>query len=119
MDQTAQSNVSDPGSQSGATPAIDESSGVGDLIHIFWRRKALLIGSIAFITGLAALVAFQIPPKYSASARLMINPVKPEGVPARFAGSAASLLGGNRSTLYGEIEVMKSYLQDQAPTYNW
>ena len=90
------------------TPEIGESAGIGDLIHVFWRRKALMIGSMAFITGIAALIAFQIPPEYSANARLMIHPVKPEAVRARFDGTASSLLGNNRSTLYGEIEVMKS-----------
>lgn len=68
----------------------------------------LMIGSMAFITGLAALIAFQIPPEYTATARLMIHPVKPEAALARFDGSASSLLRNNRSTLYGEIEVMKS-----------
>ena len=89
-------------------PATGELAGIGDLIHVFWRRKTLMVGSVAFITGLAALIAFQIPPEYSASARLMIHPVKPEAMQARFGGAAASLLGNNRSTLYGEIEVMKS-----------
>jgi len=108
MDNSAQSNLSEPGGQGGMTPAMGDSAGIGDLIHVFWRRKALMIGSMAFITGIAALIAFQIPPEYSANARLMIHPVKPEAVRARFDGTASSLLGNNRSTLYGEIEVMKS-----------
>ena len=76
MDQTAHSDLSEPGGQGGVTPGPGESASVGDLIHIFWRRKTLMIGSMAFITGLAALIAFQIPPEYSATARLMIHPVK-------------------------------------------
>ena len=108
MDQTAQSNLSESGGQGGVTPATGEPAGIGDLIHVFWRRKTLMIGSVAFITGLAALIAFQIPPEYTASARLMIHPVKPEAALTGFDGTASSLLRGNRSTLYGEIEVMKS-----------
>jgi capsular exopolysaccharide synthesis family protein len=108
MDQTAQTKGPDPGIQAGVPPAMEEAPGIGDLFQVFWRRKALLMGAIAFITGLAALIAFQIPPEYSASARLMIHPVKPDGVPARLGGAAASLLGDQRSALYGEIEVMRS-----------
>ena len=108
MDQTAPSNLPESGGQGGVTPGVGDAAGVGDLIHIFWRRKALMIGSMAFATGLSALIAFQIPPEYSASARLMIHPDKPEAMRGRFDGTASGLLGNTRSTLYGEIEVMKS-----------
>ncbi len=38
----------------------------------------------------------------------MIHPVKPEAALAGFDGTASSLLRNNRSSLYGEIEVMRS-----------
>ncbi len=108
MDQTAQAELSGRGDR-GAVPAVGGgSSGIGDLIGVFWRRKMLMIGTVAFVTGLSALIAFQIPPEYTASARLMIHPIKPETALAHLDGTAARLLRDNRSALYGEVEVMKA-----------
>ena len=108
MDQTAQTDLSNRGDQTGAAGMNGASADFGDLIQVFWRRKMLMIGSVAFVTGLAALIAFQIPPQYTASARLMIHPINPQAALSAFDGTASSLLRNNRSTIYGEIEVMKS-----------
>jgi len=94
------------GRQREALPATaPEGGAASDLPILFWRRKALLIGTVVLITGFAILAAFHITPRYTATARLMIGAEAPTpGLPA--IGQALS--GTGRAHIFGEIEVMRS-----------
>ena len=88
-------------------PAAAETSTVADLLALFWRRKMLFAGIVVLITGLVALVVYQMSPRYTAFERLMIHPVE-EGGSANLVGLPLGLMRDARTGLYGEIEVMTS-----------
>lgn len=84
---------------------------VAETFRAFWRHKFLLLTIVVLVTGIAAYAAYQIPPRYAATARVLINP----GIANQNAvgnGSAARALlnggAGGRLSIYSEIEVMKS-----------
>jgi capsular exopolysaccharide synthesis family protein len=105
MESVAGISKAEKSQRSSVPVGSTESGSAADLLLLFWRRKALLIGAIVLITGFAALAAFQITPRYTASARLMIGSEQPTpGLPA----VAQALGGGGRSHVFGEIEVMRS-----------
>lgn len=83
-----------------------EAGSAVEFFNLFWRRKMLLIGTVVLVTGFSVMVAFQITPRYTANARLMIGKqnVTPAGM-----GTINRMLGNDlRSHIYGEIEVMRS-----------
>ncbi len=106
MNQAVQS-IDQPGSPGvGAEPI--EPAGWAFLLNLFWQRKFLLAGIVILITGFSALIAYNIPPRYSSTARLMLHPPK---APISKAGVAQMIIGsmGNTgSSVHGEIEVMRS-----------
>ena len=86
------------------TPVAQQTP--ADVVLLFWRRKALLIGTVILVTGFSLLAAFQITPRYTSTARIMIG--NASAPPAAAGMLSQALGGGNRTDLYGEIEVMKS-----------
>ena len=84
---------------------------VAETLRAFWRHKFLLFTIIVVITGLAAFAAYQIPPRYAATARILINPgAVADGGAGTMSGAHALLSGsqGGRISIYSEIEVMRS-----------
>lgn len=47
-----------------------------EIMGILWRHRALILGTMAVLTGLAAVVVFQITPRYRAEALLLIEEPK-------------------------------------------
>lgn len=88
------------------TQPATESGSASDILYLFWRSKMLLIGTIVLITGFFAMVAYQITPRYTATARMIIGKEAP--TPTGM-GSLGRMLGGNlRTHIFSEIEVMRS-----------
>jgi succinoglycan biosynthesis transport protein ExoP len=84
---------------------------VAELLRTFWRQKFLLVAIVVLVTGLSAFTAFQIQPRYSATARVLVTPVESDQTPGDGSSAARALLGGggsDRAAIYSEIEVMQS-----------
>lgn len=106
MGRTASlSKIDHPDSVVRARPSSDSGSAI-DILSLFWRRKMLLIGTVILVTGFCVLVAYQITPRYTASARLMVG--KEDVLPSGLSGINRVLRGDLRAHIYGEIEVMRS-----------
>lgn len=84
---------------------------VAETLRAFWRHKYLLITIVAVITGLTIFAAYQIPPRYTSSARILINTDSRPSTDSINLNDARSLLSGSsggRVSIYSEIEVMRS-----------
>lgn len=84
---------------------------VAETLRAFWRHKFLLMTIVVLVTSLAAYAAYQIPPRYAATARVVINPESITEAGANGVNAARALLpggAGSRMSIYSEIEVMKS-----------
>ncbi len=46
---------------------------IKELLRTLWRRRTVIVGSILFLSSLALLIAFQLTPKYTASALLTLQ----------------------------------------------
>lgn len=106
MDGTAKTSTVE---FAGSRPA--EAPPVAETFRAFWRHKFLLLTIIAVVTGISAYAAYQIPPRYAATARIIINPTPTADAATGNAGAARALLSGSagdRVSIYSEIEVMKS-----------
>lgn len=91
-------------------PRLSEATPVAEVLRTFWRQKYLFAGIVFLVTGLAAFTAFQIAPKYTSTARILVTPDVP--TPTSSSGRAALALknafSGERVSVYSEIEVMRS-----------
>ncbi len=83
---------------------------MAEVLRSFWRQKFLFAGIVLSVVGFATFAAFQIAPKYTSTARILVTPEIP--APGADAGSAAvalkNVFSGERVSLYSEIEVMRS-----------
>ncbi len=76
-----------------------------DFLHQLWRNRRMLAGVILLLTGLAAVVTFQMTPRYKGKALIMIAPPKAKVV------GLESLLSGtpfNQNTLNSQIAIIES-----------
>ena len=76
-----------------------------DFVQQLWRNRRLLAGVILLLTGLTAVITFQVTPRYKGKALIMIAPPK-----AKVLG-LESLLSGvsfNQDTLNSEIAIIES-----------
>lgn len=89
--------------------ASAEGGGAAEILRMFWRRKMMLLGTMALITGFAALTAFQITPRFTSSARLMVHTENPMSAIRGLEFNPQSLVRNLRSAMFGEIEVMRSH----------
>ncbi len=92
----------DPGSQ--------QSSFLGefdlrDFFRKLWRRKAVIVGTVAVLSVATAIILFQIPPKYAAQAQVLIESHNSSMV--NFEEMLAGR-GVDTETIESEMEVIKS-----------
>lgn len=115
MEQTARIDHSELPSPFHTAAVVPDNGGIAELTRVFWRRKMLLLGTITLVTALSVFTAFQITPRYTASARMMVHPEKQMGGMSGLSalggmgGSVQGLLQSVRSQIYGEIEVLRSH----------
>jgi polysaccharide biosynthesis transport protein len=89
----------------GAPDIHDYGVSLKDLLGIVRRRKVIILVTIVVITGLAALLAFQLTPWYTATADVM---VKPRQVRIIDLESVVSELPPDRSMVATEVDVLRS-----------
>lgn len=89
-----------------SAPGVDDSGvSLKDLLGIVRRRKGTILLTIAAITGLATLLAFELTPRYTATANVMI---KPQQVRIIDLGSVAGELPPDRALMDTELDVLRS-----------
>ncbi|MGB1548247.1 MAG: GumC family protein, partial [Alphaproteobacteria bacterium] len=97
-----------PPRRAGATAVARSPLEKPDLIELFrqlWRRKMEILSTIVLVTLLATLVAFQITPRYSATAKIMIDSQRSRIVDVE---DFMSGLGMDNETVQNEIQVIAS-----------
>ena len=85
----------------------DESDEINlrGLLRILWRRRTAIASVVFLLTTLAVIVLFQISPRYTASALVMIDPRDTQIVDIE---AVMSGLAGDMETIQSEIEIIKS-----------
>ena len=76
------------------------------LVRTLWRRKGVIFSTVTALTGLIAIIVFQLTPQYTAETLLMIEP---RG--ANVSGEVEAVLSGlpaDAATIQSEIEVLHS-----------
>ena len=104
MDQTADQVGriwSEPGPASSRWEEVD----LKEFLSILRRRKWLIAGTTALITGLTALYVFTTTPRYTATLQLVFDPTEQQVI--NF-DAAISGQPQDEATLLSEIEVLKS-----------
>jgi capsular exopolysaccharide synthesis family protein len=90
--------------------AHDTSVTLKDLLGILRRRRAIVLLTVCVITGLATVLAFQLTPRYTATAEVMIRPQQVRVIDLQ------SVVGEplpNSGTIETEIDVIRSDAQVQ------
>lgn len=87
-----------------ATGQTDEID-LAQLLRTLWRRKALILSTAVLLTVLAALVIFQITPRYTAAAQVMLETRRSQVTDIE---SVISGITPEMATLLGEVEVIQS-----------
>ena len=84
-------------------PAVEVN--LRDLFRKIWRRKHVLFGVTVLGTVIAALIAFQMTPQYTANSTVMVDPRESKVVNVE---SVISGLPADQETIASEIEVLMS-----------
>ena len=77
------------------------------LARKLWRRRGVIIMTTLIVSALVVLVDFAIPPTYTATALIMIEPQKPQIANIQ---PVLSPLSSDSEAVQGEVEVLKSRL---------
>ncbi|MCX8100507.1 MAG: polysaccharide biosynthesis tyrosine autokinase [Geminicoccaceae bacterium] len=90
-----------------AQTAAPEPGGVDvkELVAILRRRRSVIAGTVLVLTSLALLVGFQITPKFTAKALVMIDPRQAKVVDLQ---AVLQGLGTDASTVETQIKILKS-----------
>jgi len=83
----------------------DSGISIKDLLGIVRRRRVIVLVTICAITGLAALLGFQLTPRYTATADVMIKPREIQVIDLQ---SVVSELPPDRFAVETEVDVMRS-----------
>ena len=86
----------------GETP---EEMEFAPLLRSVWRRKLLVISTIFLITLFATVVAFQLTPRYSASAKILVGTPETNVVDIE---AVLSGLGSDQAAVESEVQVLAS-----------
>jgi exopolysaccharide transport family protein len=78
---------------------------VKELVAIFRRRRSVILGTISILTALAVIIGFQITPKYTAKALVMIDPRQAKIVDLQ---AVLQGLGTDAPTVETQVKVLKS-----------
>ncbi len=83
-----------------------EEFDLGQLVRKLWRRKGIILGTVTVLTVLTAVTVFQLTPRYTAAALLIIE-TRGSNV-ATDVKAVLSGLSADRETIESEIEVLAS-----------
>lgn len=97
----------DPSSAGGSGMVPTEAGGVDvkDLVAILRRRRGVILGTVLILTSLAVIVGYQITPKYTAKALVMIDPRQAKVVDVQ---AVLQGLGTDAPTVETQVKVLKS-----------
>ncbi len=76
-----------------------------ELLHTLWRRRSVVFGMVFFLTALATVIVFQLTPRYTGEAYVMIDPRKTQVVDVE---AVISGLSADIETIQSEVLVMRS-----------
>lgn len=76
-----------------------------ELLRKLWRRRRVIVGTVVVLTVLSILIAFQLTPKYTASALVMVETRENQVVDIQ---SVLSGLPPGTETLNSEIQIIRS-----------
>ena len=76
-----------------------------EIFGTLWRRRWVIGGTVLLVTSIAVLVAFQVTPRYTATAEVLVDPRERNvaDVEAVLAG-----LSSDASTIDSQIQVIRS-----------
>ena len=87
-------------------PAIgDVEIDLRQVLLTLWRRKWVIFGSVMLITTFATLTVFQMTPKYTASAKVMLDTRRNQVIDIE---SVLSGLSSDAATVLSEMEILNS-----------
>lgn len=119
-DQRGQRPVPFPKSPGGAYPHADAPSqrpgalanavDLAEVLAILRRRKAIILTTVALVTGLVALIAFQLTPRYTATSEVMIRPGDSQVIDF---GEVARKAPADAATLETEMMVLESTVRTE------
>ncbi len=92
-------------------PPAKEEEHDPDMRHVFlmlWRRKVIILGLMFLGLMLALAAVYIIPPRYEATAVLMLEEEGPEQPLGEDVQSMMSMLGGGSSMILSELEILRS-----------
>jgi succinoglycan biosynthesis transport protein ExoP len=94
----------------GAPGAYQSGITLKELLGIVRRRRVIILMTVCLITGLAAMLAFKLTPRYTATADVMI---KPRQVRVIDLESVVSELPPDRALIETELDVLRSRFHAQ------
>lgn len=89
----------------GLAPPPEDDLDLGELLRKLWRRKLAVLGTVVTVTTLAAIVVFQLTPRYTARTAVMIEPRETQVVDIQ---AVMSGLPRDFATIESEVEVIRS-----------
>jgi capsular exopolysaccharide synthesis family protein len=116
MDTTEHSRPQEPGdgdrmrrsvSFSGiSAEGFGQGLDLAELLSVIRRRRSIILACMAIITLVSAAYVFQLTPRYTAEATVILDPRKTQVLDLQ---SVLSNLPADSAVLRGEVEVLKSY----------
>ena len=103
--QSIPSAVENPPERAFKGLALPAHEDLRELLRKLWRRKLAVLGTVVTVTTLATIVLFQLTPRYTASAAVMIEPRETQVVDIQ---AVMSGLPGDLATIQSEVEVIRS-----------
>ncbi len=89
----------------GLAPPAEDDLDLGELLRQLWRRKLAVLGTVVTVTTLAAIIVFQLTPRYTATVAVMIEPRETQVVDIE---AVMSGLPRDFATIQSEVEVIRS-----------
>ncbi len=84
---------------------VEDGFDLRELGRKLWRRKGVILGTSTLLTTLAALVIFQLTPRYTAESHIVVDPRQSKVVDVEAVLSGLSV---NAETIRTEIEIIRS-----------
>ena len=102
-------------------PPSEDALDLREIVAVMRRRKPIILGCIVLVTMLASIVAFQLTPRYTATASVMLDTRRNQVIDMQ---SVLSGLQGDSAAIRSEIEVLKSRtlaekVADKLDLYNY
>lgn len=111
MSDTSSAESPKPAAKPALRPSVTRNAAAGDVIDIrqiiavLRRRKHIIFGCMALITTFATIAVFQLTPRYTAEASVMLNTRKNQVMDFQ---SVLAGLPSDSTAIRSEVEILKS-----------